>query len=621
MPRLPVLCVLVAVLAGSATWPAEALRARTTEPSGTAALAAGTSALDTLRGMIPSEPSAAILKRTGPANPTGPIVDSAQLVLPGGDDALARQVGDLVLPAFVPRSVARGQQSAMPIQLAQWDTFGQVGEPSIWRKMGDSISESAPVRGIKSAWGKMTSAAKKPTAAPDDDPVSLSSKPVDPDADFYVAFARIQERAGNVDGARQKYEDALRKYPGHLGALSGLARLLDQTGDHREATRRYEELVRRHPQEAGAYNDLGLCYAKQGRLDDSLRALGTAVQLDPTKKLYRNNIATVLVEMNRQDEALRHLAVVNPPAVAHYNLGYLLNQKGDTTAAIVEFERALSIDPELSSAAHWHRTLVAARGGYHRTAAAPPAGAAPRDGGENITRRPPADTYRQPPRGPAAESNPAAPRGSEYPPAGDLPAGGGAYPSTGDSYRAPAPHDRPQPPAAPAERPHPPLESNERPHPPVAPAMPNAAVVPTHRPEPSADDWYPSDTTGVGPATAASTGNTPAPTAPATGNTSAPTAPATGNTPAPTAPAATTAPTSPPTTPPPTAPPRGDRGPQSPASGPRTADAPVAPPRADAPVTAVPSAPSDRRGDEADRNERVLPVVPFQPEYFPPSRY
>lgn len=60
-----------------------------------------------------------------------------------------------------------------------------------------------------------------------------------------------------------------------------------------------------------------------------------------------HNIATVLVEIGRTDDALKHLSSAHPPAISHYNLGQLLNRRDRTKDAVVWFQRALQIDPNL----------------------------------------------------------------------------------------------------------------------------------------------------------------------------------------------------------------------------------------------------------------------------------
>jgi hypothetical protein len=100
--------------------------------------------------------------------------------------------------------------------------------------------------------------------------------------------------------------------------------------------------------------------------------------------------------MDRVDEAYRHLAAVYRPAIAHYNLGHMLHQRGSHPTAVKHLNRALEIDPSLASA----RDLLAVIGGPKRNARTEPV--------EPIARRPrhsPAPS-RPPPTPRAHQPNP-----------------------------------------------------------------------------------------------------------------------------------------------------------------------------------------------------------------------
>src|SRR5262249_48228314 len=58
-------------------------------------------------------------------------------------------------------------------------------------------------------------------------------------------------------------------------------------------------------------------------------------------------------------EALMQLTTATSPAVAHYNIGYLLSQKGQNSDALRHCQQALAIDPGLTPA----RELLARLGG------------------------------------------------------------------------------------------------------------------------------------------------------------------------------------------------------------------------------------------------------------------
>ncbi len=210
---------------------------------------------------------------------------------------------------------------------------------------------------LKSGWRKISKTITPETQTDKiDDPTSLFSKSK-PGPELYVAVARLQEQSGRVEEAERQYEKALKEESDHLGAMLGYAHLLDRLGRSDEASKMYRKAAKVHPQEAAVHNDLGLYYARQGRLTEAVAALDRAIRLQPKRALYRNNMATVLVERGQLDAALMHFRAVHGAAVAHYNLGYLLDKRGDKRAARSQFAAALQKDPSFEAAATWLRRL------------------------------------------------------------------------------------------------------------------------------------------------------------------------------------------------------------------------------------------------------------------------
>jgi len=217
----------------------------------------------------------------------------------------------------------------------------------------------------KSPLGKLFGAfASKPTPAPaapattpaPDDPVALSSK-AEPSPHLYVAIARLHQEAGRLEEAEKQFRLALEREPDHLEALLGYARLKERMGEPGAALTLYRRAVKAHPDQPVAHNNLGLCLARQNRFEEAAAAIARAVQLRPKEPLYRNNLATLLVDMGRLPEAFAHLRAVHSPAVAYYNLGYLLARKGNRQAAIQHFRMALQLDGSLVQARQWLNAL------------------------------------------------------------------------------------------------------------------------------------------------------------------------------------------------------------------------------------------------------------------------
>jgi Flp pilus assembly protein TadD len=207
-----------------------------------------------------------------------------------------------------------------------------------------------------SSFGKSVSKAlqttkKKP--APKNDPTSLAAGITPTKASDYVAMGENFEQNGDSEGARRMFHKALEKEPHHLGALVGLGRHFDRQGQLDRASEHYLEATKYHPKEAVAFNDLGLCCARQRRYDDAVQALNRAIALEPDSALYRDNVAMVLVAQGRISEALAHMTDAHGPAIAHYNVGYLLSKRGLHEAALEQFQLALNCNPSMEEAREW----------------------------------------------------------------------------------------------------------------------------------------------------------------------------------------------------------------------------------------------------------------------------
>jgi predicted TPR repeat methyltransferase len=224
----------------------------------------------------------------------------------------------------------------------------EFGFKSSMKKIGDTITSPF----------KKTASDRKPKSV-DQIEVELAAKHAPPDSTLYVTLAKLEEKAGKNDSAIEQYNKALEADPKHLPALLGLARLYDRTGQFEEAVAAYKKAVEAHPDSAAAFNDLGLCYARANRLNESVAALQRSVAIDGDKPLYRNNLAKVLVEVGRSDEAYRVLVKAHGEAIAHYNVGFMLNQRGQTDRALQEFRLAAKADPNLQQAKQWIKLLDA----------------------------------------------------------------------------------------------------------------------------------------------------------------------------------------------------------------------------------------------------------------------
>ena len=221
------------------------------------------------------------------------------------------------------------------------------------RSFTDALAHNrvtAALSAVAARGSQLVQRKKKSLGPPPVDPIALSHKSPPPSADLFVSVARLRERGGNADEAVEYYQKALSVAPDHRGALLGLARLEDRQGRYEAAIGLYRKAIELHPNDPTPHNDLGLCYARKGQFVKAAEALQQATRLAPEGKRYRNNLAAVLVELNRTNDAFNELTAAHGPAIAHYNLGVLLQQRGETEPAARHYAEALRHDPQMQAA-------------------------------------------------------------------------------------------------------------------------------------------------------------------------------------------------------------------------------------------------------------------------------
>ena len=213
-------------------------------------------------------------------------------------------------------------------------------QPSWTDKLGSSV---------KTGSAKVVAAmSPKPTA-----PVDPSVPNGKPGPAVFVAMAQLNEQSGNMEQAETQYRKALELDANHLPALLGYAHLEDRRENYEAATKLYQKALKKHSKESVVHNDLGLCYHRRAMLPQAVKELQTAVELQPQRKLYRDNLASALVEQGKTDEALKQLVAAHGEAVGNYNLGYLLTQRNENSAALPYFRKAAEKDPSLAPARQW----------------------------------------------------------------------------------------------------------------------------------------------------------------------------------------------------------------------------------------------------------------------------
>ena len=236
-----------------------------------------------------------------------------------------------------------GAVTAGVTQAEQFAALQQGSQPQLgWTQKVTNVMTGKPAN--------QPAAPSKPEVQTKLDPISLGFASGPPNADLYLSMAKMSDQGGNSSHARSMYHRALTIDSNNLDGMLALARLEDREGQLDAALHYYRQAVQMHPKSAQALNDLSLCFARRGQLNDALAPLEQAIRLEPNKALYRNNISKVLIELNQLNVAMQHQSAVQTPAVAQYNIGVLLHQRGRDTEAVQFLAGANQADPSLAAA-------------------------------------------------------------------------------------------------------------------------------------------------------------------------------------------------------------------------------------------------------------------------------
>lgn len=94
-------------------------------------------------------------------------------------------------------------------------------------------------------------------------------------------LGQVEERVGQTSRAGERYAEALKREPDHLGALLRLAKYAAGAGRYTEAESYYRRAARAHPRSAEAAAGVAETDYRAGRMDAAVREARRAVSLAP----------------------------------------------------------------------------------------------------------------------------------------------------------------------------------------------------------------------------------------------------------------------------------------------------------------------------------------------------
>ena len=173
--------------------------------------------------------------------------------------------------------------------------------------------------------------------------------PLDDRSRFTLAMAYI--KLNRRDWARPELEKLAAAQPQNALYLYWLARLDYDAQRYLAAITRLKKAVEIDPQMTRGYDTLGLCYDYLGQFDEAVKSYDRAVELN---RVQRNpspwppvDVAVTLISLDRLTEAeqslreaLRYDAQLPQ---AHYQLGRVLEMRGELESAVAELNQATSL--------------------------------------------------------------------------------------------------------------------------------------------------------------------------------------------------------------------------------------------------------------------------------------
>ncbi len=109
----------------------------------------------------------------------------------------------------------------------------------------------------------------------------------------------------------------------------------------------FERALELNPSDSRAYQWLAQCHSYQGRPEEAIDYARRAMELDPRSPLIVTEAGWPYVYLGRWDEAevlFRRALELDPGfALAHFNLGSVLEARGDWTGALAKYQEAASL--------------------------------------------------------------------------------------------------------------------------------------------------------------------------------------------------------------------------------------------------------------------------------------
>lgn len=164
-----------------------------------------------------------------------------------------------------------------------------------------------------------------------------------------MAYVRLKRR----DWARAELEKLAAVQPQNPLYLYWLARLDYDAQNYATAVARLQKVIELDPKMIRAYDSLGLCYDYLGQSDEAIKSYNRAVELNRLQSKPSPwphvDLAVTLIAVSQLADAEKNLREAlgydSQLPQAHYQLGRVLEMRGEYQAAVEALRKAATLDP------------------------------------------------------------------------------------------------------------------------------------------------------------------------------------------------------------------------------------------------------------------------------------
>jgi tetratricopeptide (TPR) repeat protein len=171
-------------------------------------------------------------------------------------------------------------------------------------------------------------------------------------SDAFVALAKYKRRAGDLNGAIEAYNKAIKLDPNSILALAGRSKLLAQLGKNDEAQEGFKKWAQLTPASAAATLQLAKGYFKAGKKAEAISSYSAAIKL-ANGNLPERVYATKQMAISPRDYKSCWIHRME-----------MLAQTGKPDEAIAQAALLIAVDPTCDAALSLHERIMMERKNY-----------------------------------------------------------------------------------------------------------------------------------------------------------------------------------------------------------------------------------------------------------------